>query len=150
FTERSGQLNIIHKGTHSVLADLEDVKHGGEGGLMGLAVDVDYKNNRYIYTCYNSQEADDVRVTRLRLSRDASAIENSTVIISDMPAKDSGRHSGCRVQSAPDGTLFVGTGDSARASVPQDPQSLGGKILHVDRDGRGVNRNLSAPFDSRI
>ena len=43
-----------------------------------------------------------------------------------------GRHGGCRILAQPDGTLWIGTGDSAQPSVPQDPDSLGGKVLRVD------------------
>ncbi|MGB6180278.1 MAG: PQQ-dependent sugar dehydrogenase, partial [Rhodococcus sp. (in: high G+C Gram-positive bacteria)] len=52
-------------------------------------------------------------------------------VISGFPVT-SGRHGGCRILARPDGTLFVGTGDSAQGTVPQDPTSLGGKVLHID------------------
>ena len=43
----------------------------------------------------------------------------------------SGRHSGCRTRFGPDGRLYIGTGDAATATNPQDPSSLGGKVLRV-------------------
>lgn len=58
----------------------------------------------------------------------------------------SGRHSGCRPRFQP-GTnppqLYVGTGDSATNGVPQDLNSLGGKVLRVNRDGVAIGGNMS-------
>ncbi len=54
-------------------------------------------------------------------------------------------HSIGTVRSAPDGTLYVGSGDAAAygrvdplALRTYDERSLAGKILHVDRNGRGL------------
>jgi glucose/arabinose dehydrogenase len=50
-----------------------------------------------------------------------------------MPVNPSGRHSGCRPTVATDGSLLVGTGDTARdPRIPQDRNSLGGKVLRID------------------
>jgi glucose/arabinose dehydrogenase len=58
-------------------------------------------------------------------------------IVTGMPHNDGarGRHSGCRVVFGPDGYLWVGTGDAAIGTTPQDDNSLGGKVLRVDRNG---------------
>jgi glucose/arabinose dehydrogenase/PKD repeat protein len=54
-------------------------------------------------------------------------------------------HSIGTVVSAPDGTLYVGSGDASSyaeydplAFRVYDNQSLAGKILHIDRDGRAI------------
>jgi glucose/arabinose dehydrogenase len=44
----------------------------------------------------------------------------------------------------------VGTGDAAIGTVPQDPTSLGGKILRVNRRGAGVAGNPGGALDPRI
>lgn len=58
---------------------------------------------------------------------------------------DGDTHAVGTVRSAPDGTLYVGTGDGAgfdgidqRALRSQRPDSFAGKIIRVDREGRGV------------
>ncbi|HYI36343.1 MAG TPA: PKD domain-containing protein [Thermoleophilaceae bacterium] len=63
----------------------------------------------------------------------------------DCIPSDYDSHSIGTVRSAPDGTLFVGSGDGAsyaaadrRALRTYDEQSMAGKILHIDREGRGV------------
>lgn len=152
FNERNGQVSKLVNGQKQVIADISDVYAVGEGGLTGLALDANFKENRYIYTCFNAQTRSglDVRLVRWKLNGSASALEDRRDIVSGIPGNRSGRHSGCRVRSDTEGNLWVGTGDAAVASHPQDPKSLGGKILHVTRDGMPVGDNLPAPFDPRI
>lgn len=148
FTERGGTLNIIKGTSRSVFARISDVSSEGEGGLTGLAVDPDFAKNRYIYTCYNT--ASDIQVVRWKTNDDISAISDKQPIVTNIPSSPGGRHSGCRMAFGPDGFLWIGTGDAAKASHPQDPRSLGGKILRVSRDGKGAADNLPAPFDDRV
>jgi glucose/arabinose dehydrogenase len=152
FNERSGSVSKIVAGEKVIIARIPDVYAVGEGGLTGLALDADFVKNRYLYTCMNSQSADriDVRLIRWRLNEAATSLGERKDIVTNIPSNRSGRHSGCRVRSASDGTLWVGTGDAAIASNPQNPQSLGGKILHVNREGEAVSGNMSPPFDPRI
>ena len=152
FNERGGSVSKIVAGEKVVIARIPDVYAVGEGGLTGLALDADFAKNRYLYTCMNSQVAGrvDVRLVRWRLNEAASSLGERKDIVTSIPSNRSGRHSGCRVRSASDGTLWVGTGDAAVASHPQSPQSLGGKILHVNREGEAVSGNMSSPFDPRI
>ena len=58
----------------------------------------------------------------------------------------SGRHSGCRLRFGDDGKLYVGTGDAAQGTNPQDLDSLGGKVLRVNADGSIPTDN---PFSGR-
>ncbi|MQA17659.1 MAG: hypothetical protein GEV09_27350, partial [Pseudonocardiaceae bacterium] len=48
------------------------------------------------------------------------------------------------------GYLWVGTGDAATATVPQDPTSLGGKVLRITTTGAGAPGNAGAPFRSEV
>lgn len=152
FNERGGSVSKIVAGEKVVIARIPDVYAVGEGGLTGLTLDSDFAKNRYLYTCMNSQSAGrvDVRLVRWRLDEAAVSLGERKDIVTGIPSNRSGRHSGCRVRSASDGTLWVGTGDAAVASNPQNPQSLGGKILHVNREGEAVSGNMSPPFDPRI
>lgn len=148
FNERDGEVSKLVDGQKVLIAAIDDVAARGEGGLTGLALDSDFVNNRYLYTCYNSTDGD-VRVARWQLNDAATELSNKTVIIDKIPSNTSGRHSGCRVKSASDGLLWIGTGDAAESSNPQNPQSLGGKIIRVTRDGESVEGN-SEDGDRRI
>lgn len=152
FNERSGEISKIVDGKKQRITEIGDVYRVGEGGLTGLALDAEFEANRFIYTCFNARTASgiDVRLVRWRLSEEADALTDRADIVTGIPSNASGRHSGCRVRVAKDATLWVGTGDAAVASHPQNPNNLGGKILHVTRDGMPASNNLPAPFDPRI
>lgn len=132
-TERGGRLAAIVDGSRRVLGTVPGVVAQGEGGLMGLAVDPGFATNRWIYTCLTS--ATDVRLVRHRVLPDYTGFTDSTPIVTGIPRGAGNRHQGCRPVFGPDGDLWMGTGDAATGSHPQDPTSLAGKVLRFDRDG---------------
>ena len=145
-TERSGAFSRVVDGAKTVLESPADVDANGEGGLMGLAVDPEYAQNQYVYACLNSTRGD-VRVARWKLS--GTVLSQRTDIVTGIPAADSGRHSGCQIAFGPDDNLWIGTGDAADETQPQDLRKLGGKILRVDREGKAAISNPDGP-DARV
>ncbi len=144
-------ISVVKDGTVRSLSTLVDVNSKGEGGLMGLAVDPDFIQTRFLYACYSTE--DDVRVSRWRVDESFQGLSDQRDIVVGIPVNRttfSGRHSGCRMDFGPDGYLWIGTGDAAIGSHPQDPQSLAGKILRVDRDGFPAPDNSGGGFDPRI
>ena len=111
----------------------------GEGGLLGMVADPAATTNSRFYTCQAVRNAAggalDVRVLRWRLTSDTTATSDGAPVVTGIPLS-SGRHSGCRLRFGADGYLYVGTGDAAIGTNPQNLQSLGGKVLRV-RLGRG-------------
>ncbi|MGB5811647.1 MAG: PQQ-dependent sugar dehydrogenase, partial [Polyangiales bacterium] len=131
-TERPGRINVFVDGTAQppVVFAPADVVAEGEGGMLGLEVDPQFEANGYVFVCMASSAggATDVRVVRFTLSDEGDAILDRSDIVTGMPYR-TGRHSGCRPRFGNDGFLWVGTGDAAIASTPQDNGSLGGKVL---------------------
>lgn len=153
-TERPGRLRARRpNGTLSTVATLGDVVATGEGGLLGLAVDPAFATNRYVYLCFSSNisGSNDNRVVRWRLAADLSALTDRTDLVTGMPHANGGRHSGCRPRFGPDGYLWIGTGDAAVGANPQNPASLGGKVLRITRDGLGAPGNsILAGGETRV
>lgn len=120
---------------------------------MGVAVDPNFSSNRYIYVCMTSRRAPgngDVRVVRVGVDTDWEGRTSRVDIVSGIP-RTSGRHSGCRLRWAPDGYLYVGTGDAATGVNPQSGSSLGGKVLRVTRTGAAApGNNALVGFNPRI
>ena len=143
FTERPGRIRVRHPGGGTVRtleADLSDLWVSGETGLMGIQVDPAFNQNRRLYTCQGHEDgaAHDVRVVPWVLGTGGRVLTRQTAIVTGIPAT-SGRHGGCRLRFGTDRTLWIGTGDAATGTNPQDLTSLGGKILRVDRfTGEGV------------
>lgn len=152
-TERAGRidLRVAATGELRTLAAPADVVVGGEGGMLGLAVDPGFAANRRIYTCFQSNKGTtpDVRLVRWQVNAASTALTDRTELVTGLPTV-TGRHTGCRPRFGPDGYLWVGTGDAAVAANPQSPTSLGGKVLRVDTNGAAAPGNAPAPFDPRI
>jgi glucose/arabinose dehydrogenase len=112
------------------------VDAGGEGGLLGLAVDPAAATSVYAYFT----AADDNRVVRMPLQN--GVLGDPVVVIDGIPK--AGNHNGGRMTFGPDGMLYVSTGDASEPSRSQDLDSLGGKILRLQPDGSVPADN---PFD---
>jgi glucose/arabinose dehydrogenase len=153
-TERSGTiLRRTAAGVQSTIARPTDLVASGEGGMLGLTIDPAFVTNRFVYACFSSRAsgANDNRLVRWRLAPDNSGLTDRTDILIGLPWASGGRHSGCRPRFGPDGALWVGTGDAAIGSTPQDLRSLGGKVLRITRDGAPAPGNPTiANADPRI
>ena len=116
------------------------VEPGGEGGLLGLALDPDDQTALYAYFTAD----DDNRVVRMRYAD--GRLGAPTVVLSGIPKAVV--HNGGRMAFGPDGFLYVATGDATDRGAAQDRDYLGGKILRITRDGAPAPGN---PFpDSRV
>lgn len=107
----------------------------GETGLMGLEVDPRFGTTRRFWTCQGGTTkggGHDVRVMAWRLNERATKAKRVGALLRGIPAT-SGRHGGCRLLVARDGSMYVGTGDAAVGTNPRDLTSLGGKVLRLDR-----------------
>jgi glucose/arabinose dehydrogenase len=135
-TERdSGHLLVVGKGgKRRVAFPSGKVWVAGETGLMSLEVDPSFATNRRFYTCsgWRTGSGHDVRVIAWRLNKSATKAQLVRTLVGGFPTS-SGRHGGCRLLIARDGSLYVGTGDAATGTNPRDLDSLGGKTLRLDR-----------------
>ncbi len=111
----------------------------GEGGLLGITGDPAAATNRVFYTCgayrNTAGAAVDVRVRRWLLDTSGTSATGGSTVVAGLPLNTTGRHSGCRLRFGADGKLYVGTGDAAAGTNPQNLASLGGKVLRVNVDG---------------
>jgi glucose/arabinose dehydrogenase len=134
FTERPGRLRVVSDGKLATepVARLP-VSAGGEGGLMGLALDPDFARTHHLYVCYTAATRGGAvnRITRLTLREGRADAER--ILLDDMPA--AGIHDGCRLKFGPDGKLYASMGDAGQAQRAQQRDSLSGKILRIETDG---------------
>jgi len=107
---------------------------GGEGGLLGVAVDPDFRRNRFIYVFRTTDG--DARLVRYRFVD--RSLRNRRTLVSGISVNTI--HNAGRVRFGPGRRLYFTTGDSAEPSSAQDPTSLNGKLLSLTRRqtlGRG-------------
>ncbi|WP_420625273.1 cadherin domain-containing protein [Candidatus Poriferisodalis sp.] len=115
----------------TVSADFSDLDTDENGGVMGLEVDPDFVDNRRIYIC-QQQTGSVIQVVAWTIDATyTTATRVNDPLVGDIPREEN--HNGCRLRFGPDGNLWISTGDTeAIGTVPQDLNSLGGKILRVD------------------
>ncbi|SIO86641.1 sorbosone dehydrogenase family protein [Nocardiopsis sp. JB363] len=122
---------------------IDGVAHGGEGGLLGLAIDPEYPDEPYVYVYFTTSS--DNRVARLSYDEESGNLGESEVILDGVPAANT--HNGGRIAFGPDDHLYVATGDAQDTDNSQDTDSLGGKILRMTTAGDPAPDN---PFDNHV
>jgi aldose sugar dehydrogenase len=148
--------------TEGYASSADDLFCLGQAGMMGVAVDPDFDDNRYVYVYSTSNMSDPHtnRVMRFTVNEDFTEVSDRTDIVEDIPYKmaesdhpfgGAGAHNGGRIRFGPDGYLWVTTGDNHRGEGPQSGELLTGKVLRIDTDGNAAEGN-NAPdgFDERI
>ena len=117
--------------------------NGGERGLLGVAVDPDFKVNGYVYLYFTrpSPGAPGGCVNRVsRFTMTGDAIDpNSEIVLVDNISSNAGNHNGGDLEIGGDGFLYISVGDagadprgdSSPNNAAQDLSLLNGKILRV-------------------
>lgn len=152
-TEKPGRIRMVAKDGKpgAPLAGLPPIAAGGQGGLLDVLVDTDFRSNRTLYFCFSEPDAggsaNSTALARARLSSDDTRLENLQIIFSQKPKVASRAHFGCRIVDGGDGTLYLTLGD--RFSRKEDAQRLDnhlGKIVRIRKDGSVPDDN---PFAGR-
>jgi glucose/arabinose dehydrogenase len=116
-------IRIAPDGDRRTVLDLRDeVRTGAEQGLLGLAFDPDFANNRRFVVHWSERRSGDTRVAeftdgepgRRRLLSLAQPEEN---------------HNGGQLAYGPDGRLYLGLGDGGGAFDPRETAQAQGNLL---------------------
>jgi aldose sugar dehydrogenase len=141
-TERAGRVRIYSAtGSNELALTLPDVYATGEAGLLGLALDPQFSQNRFVYIYYTASIPGGAVNRIVRYREVGSRLGEAVVLLDNIPAADI--HDGGRLRFGPDGLLYATAGDAADAGLAQDVASLAGKFLRLNRDG-------SVPPDNRF
>jgi len=143
-TERPGSIKIFSLSSKSLVREfqIKEVKHVGEGGLLGAAI---HPKDNFIYFYYTTEKNGSLinRVERYRLV--SYELIKDRIIVDDIPAGNF--HNGGRIKFGPDGYLYITTGDAGNSENSQNINSLAGKILRVKDDGHIPEDN---PFGNLV
>ena len=151
-TEKPGTMRTLAKdGTLSEpIKGVPAVQFGGQVGLLDLALDKNFVQNRRIFFTYSEAvgETDShIVLASATLNAAATEITGAKVILGSMPALGKQRLSanqGGRIVVDRDGNLFVIIGD--RAPTPphdfaQQTDNTIGKVLHITPEGKPAPKN---------
>ena len=142
-TEKRGRLVLFEpeSKTQGEISGVPAVDYGGQGGFGDVVLHPKFPENGLIYLSYAEAGEGDERgaaVARAKLMFDESgggSLQDLQVIWRQVP-KVSGRgHYGHRLVFAPDGHLFIASGERQKFDPSQDMQSNLGKILRLNDDG---------------
>ena len=126
------------------------VTFSGERGLLGLAFHPQYSSNGYFFVYYNQVTTGNIIVARYTVNStnpDIADIGTEKILLNITKPFDN--HNGGSMHFAPDGKLWISTGDGGSANDPnnnsQNKNSLLGKMLRIDVNSTG---NYEIPADN--
>lgn len=145
-SERPGRLRLV-SATGEVsrpIAGVPNVAARGQGGLLDVALDPNFAENRLIYLSFSEPRANGngTSVARARLNPGGTALEGLSVIFRQMPTINSSMHFGSRLVFDRTGALFVTVGDRfSERNQAQNPGNHIGKILRIRPEGGAAPDN---------
>ena len=134
-TEKEGRIRVVSNDQllEEPLATLRPAAVF-DGGLLGITTHPDFKNNHFLYVFLTYEEDGTLWNKILRITESKNKLEDAITIFDKIPG--SVFTNGGFLKFGPDGKLYVGTGTVSDAShLPQDLNSLAGKILRLNDDG---------------
>jgi len=151
-TERPGRLRIADAdgSLSEPLQGVPRVAARGQGGLLDVALDPNFAQNRLVYLSFAEDRGEGragTSVARGRLSQNGTALEAVQVIFRQEPTHTGNNHWGSRLVFDRDGNLFVTLGDRFDLrNQAQNPANHLGKIVRIKSDGGAAPNN---PFLNR-
>jgi glucose/arabinose dehydrogenase len=158
-TEKPGNLRVYSDGKLSdSIGGVPKVEYHEQGGLLDVAVDPDFANNQLVYLSYTEaapeqptdakdegddrlgeyQDLNDVVLKGLAVARgrlDGDHLKDVQVIWRQTPKTIGRGHFGGQLVFAPDGKLFITSGDRQRFDPAQNLGTTLGKIVRINPDG---------------
>lgn len=138
--EKRGGLNLVNPVTGAsdpMVGGPDNVLRSADSGLLDVALDPDFEANQRIFLAFaeGSREENQLAIWRARLVDDR--LVGGEVIFRLGETKAEPSHPGGRLLFLPDKTLLATVGDGYDyKEKAQDPGSLLGKVIRLDRDGK--------------
>ena len=144
-TEKAGKLWLVDaaNGSKQEVTGVPGPVHAeGQGGLAEVVAHPDFAGNQRIYLSFsenrpNGASGAAIGYGRLILGKAPPRIEGFKVIWRG-PSVDSDVHYSQRIAFAPDGSMFISSGERFQFDPSQDPDSDMGKIIHLTAEGQRI------------
>ncbi len=147
-TERPGRLLLLGASdARTVVAGLPRVDARGQGGLLDVAVDPAFGENRYVYLTYAAPGPNGTSGTALARARlEENRLAGFEVLFETPRKTSSSIHYGSRIVFGRDGSLYVSLGERGDRDRARDLGDHRGKVLRLKADGSVPPDN---PFAAR-
>lgn len=144
-TEKAGRLWLVDaaNGRKQEVAGVPQVHVEGQGGLAEVVVHPDFAANQRVYLSFpeagpNNTSGAAVGYGRLILGQGQPRLDGFRIIWRQEPKVSGGNHYSERIAFAPDGTMFVSSGERFKFDPAQDRNSDLGKIIHMTAEGQRI------------
>ena len=120
---------------------------GGESGLLGLALHPDFASNGRFYIYHTVPECTIAEYSVLGDPATSNTADPTSrrVLLTITPAASTRTHVAGWLAFGPDNYLYASVGDHRVPASAQDLQTLRGKILRIDPDGRDPGLEYAIP-----
>jgi glucose/arabinose dehydrogenase len=144
-TEKGGALWLVDtaSGRKQQVSGVPAVKVAGQGGLGDVLAHPDFAGNQRIYLSFveagpAGTSGAAIGYGRLLLGSGPPRLDGFKVIWRQTPKVTGEGHFAHRLAFAPDGTLFVTSGERQKMQPAQDQNSDLGKIIHMTAEGQRI------------
>ncbi|WP_060205406.1 PQQ-dependent sugar dehydrogenase [Sporosarcina koreensis] len=135
-SERNGAIVRIEADGNPIREEVhlsESLSNAAEAGLLGFVLQKGFDESGLAYAYY-TYDLDGAPVNRIVILKYDEGEWHEVEVLLD--SIESGPvHHGGRLALSPDGVLFATIGDGAEPNNAQDPRSLNGKIVKLQKDG---------------
>ncbi|HRG16562.1 MAG TPA: PQQ-dependent sugar dehydrogenase [Pseudomonadota bacterium] len=148
-TERGGAMRIVDADGRigAPLAGVPEVYVNGQGGLLDVALDPDFADNRKLYFSYAEAAAEGAHTAIASARLEPGTLAHVRVLFRQTPGYDGGAHFGSRIVIGRDGFLYATVGERGdHRDRAQELDQTYGKVIRIGRDGRIPEDN---PFVGR-
>ena len=141
-TEKEGKLWLLDtaSGKRQPVSGVPAVHVAGQGGLGDVVVHPDFAANRRVYLSFveKGEGGTGAALGYGTLDPRGTRLAGFKVIWRQSPKVDGNGHFSHRIAFAPDGSMFVSSGDRQKFTPAQDPSGDLGKIIHMTADGQRI------------
>lgn len=147
-TDKRGYMKVVSADGKEIskIEGFPKVDSKGQGGMLDVALDPDFKTNNIIYFSFSEpyENGNHTAVAKGKLSQDLKMISEVKVIFRATPTYDGDKHYGSRLAFDKAGNLFVSTGersDKQTRVYAQRTDNYLGKILKITKEGQPAPGN---------
>jgi glucose/arabinose dehydrogenase len=144
-TEKAGKLWLVDvaNGRRQQVSGVPQPHVEGQGGLAEVVAHPGFAGNQRVYLSFSEAGANGTSGAaagygRLVLGRGPPRLDGFHVIWRQQPKIRGGNHYSQRIAFAPDGTMFVTSGERFQFTPAQDPSNDLGKIIHMTDEGQRI------------
>lgn len=135
-TERPGRLRLVNNGKLSEpIKGLPKIKAKGQGGLLDIEIDPNFKNNETIYFSYSGADKNGIGTEVASAKLIGNELTEVKILFKALPKSRGGHHFGSRLLLNNDGSLFVTLGDRGTKERAQEINDHAGSLIRINKDG---------------